>query len=410
MKNTALVLFLALSAICAKAQVFVKATSIDQIVNNTECIFVSGNYAAAEVITPTFLNREEVEIQENGSIQSVSETCIYTIKGSSTKRGLMNKGGKYLEIDNNNKFTYSDKNSSQWKLEKRKEGIVISPSSGNYLVSSFYGTDDYKFQVYPKGYYNDYAYIYIKSDDAPPPTPTDPSISIGDGKDDNSTVIKAYSNKQVDVEIVRTFLSDDGWYTLCLPFDLTTEDLHETLKAKEVLTFYSASSDEHGGVELYFQPINETKAGEPCLIKVAEEISNPVFKEKTITASEPKVVMAHDQKQQLYQMKGIYDPKSFADAEEIDQVRFVSGSDGTTLRKPSVEGQLKGLRAYFILPKGIANAYIKNTTDGTRPIVNPSSSSNCLKYDLTGRETTNAAQDIIIINGKKYLSISSTNR
>lgn len=409
MKNTALVLFLALSAICAKAQVFVKATSIDQIVNNTECIFVSENYVAAEIISARFLNREEVEIQEDGSIQSVSDACIYKIKKSSGKCGLQNKDGKYIDV-NHRDLSYSNKGTYIWNLEEKNGGITLYTSNNYYLVCSFYGNDDHKFQANLKVESNDYAYIYIKSDDAPPPTPTNPSISIGDGKDDNSTVIKAYSNKQVDVEIVRTFQNDNGWYTLCLPFDLTTEDLHETLKAKEVLTFCSASSDEHGGVELYFLPVNDTKAGEPCLIKVAEEVCNPVFKEKTITANEPKVVMAHDQKQQLYQMKGIYDPKSFADAEEIDQVRFVSGSDGTTLRKPSVEGQLKGLRAYFILPKGIANAYIKNTTDGTRPTVNPSSSSNCLKYDLTGRETTNAAQDIIIINGKKYLSISSTNR
>ena len=100
-------------------------------------------------------------------------------------------------------------------------------------------------------------------------------IEIGDG--DNSEVLNTYKNQTVDVKVNRTFKANDGYYTICLPFDLP---------ASKIGTAYQVTSiTEHvadQGFYMVFDKVQNLEAGQPYLI-LPNDLTNPTFEDVTIT-------------------------------------------------------------------------------------------------------------------------------
>ena len=100
-------------------------------------------------------------------------------------------------------------------------------------------------------------------------------IEIGDG--DNSDVITDNKDKVVNVKVNRTFKANDGYYTICLPFDIAASEIG---KAYQV-----TSITEHVAEEGFFMVFNEVEtieAGQPYLI-LPKNLTNPIFENVTIT-------------------------------------------------------------------------------------------------------------------------------
>ena len=100
-------------------------------------------------------------------------------------------------------------------------------------------------------------------------------IEIGDG--DNREVLNTYKNQTVDVKVNRTFKANDGYYTICLPFDLP---------ASKIGTAYQVTSiTEHvadQGFYMVFDEVQNLEAGQPYLI-LPNDLTNPTFEDVTIT-------------------------------------------------------------------------------------------------------------------------------
>ena len=97
------------------------------------------------------------------------------------------------------------------------------------------------------------------------------------GNYNNKEEIIKYAGKTVNVQVNRTFKANDGYYTLCLPFDL---DASEIGKAYQVTSITEYAAGE--GLNVIFNEVTTIEAGQPYLI-LPKDLTNPIFENVTIT-------------------------------------------------------------------------------------------------------------------------------
>lgn len=157
-----------------------------------------------------------------------------------------------------------------------------------------------------------------------------------------------------NVVIDRTFHADGGYYTICLPFSLTEDDIRTAFPGAQFkqLTQVEEVDDDH--VAYHFLSVKTTNAGEPYLMRILpnvdKDIVKPVVHGKFILAPNPKTFTSALSSGD-FKFVGTYDPVLLpADG----RYRFIC-ADGTQLVTPNKEGKLKGLRAYFVMPQLFEN-------------------------------------------------------
>ena len=96
---------------------------------------------------------------------------------------------------------------------------------------------------------------------------------LADG--DNSVVIEANEDMITNVLLKRTFKANDGYYTICLPFDIAASEIGQAFQVESIL---DAGAE---GFNVEFKEVEELEAGEPYLIK-PKDLTNPVFENVTI--------------------------------------------------------------------------------------------------------------------------------
>ena len=141
-----------------------------------------------------------------------------------------------------------------------------------------------------------------------------------------------------NVTLERT-LSNEYWNTLCLPFDVSSEQLEEVFGAgTKVSEFSSAVSN-----TINFSSVERITAGIPCVIKPTNTVENPVFENVNITSSSPGWI---------YKGEYHYDGHYICYDMKTDQTEYFLNTRGT-LNYPANDSQnhLKGLRATFTVPK-----------------------------------------------------------
>lgn len=431
MPHFSILLLMLLSTINIAAQEsetpkFIKATKVEQIKDGAEVILVAENvsYSAGIIHTETFLNADPINIKEDG-IYIEEETNTFELMYATGKRTLKFKNtSSYLYFNDNNKFSKSDNKSEsrKWVLTEKNGGVIIGANKSEIIASS--KKDKYRFQITIITDNHDYAYIYVRESDIEPnsnpnpdpdpnpnpnpdpdPDPTN-SFSIGDNVENNIDIINQYNGQTADITLYRSFMNDGGWYTLCLPFDLTEEDLYQTLHASEVRTL-SSIYEQATSTVLYFHPVNSLKAGTPCIIRVKENFSSPVFKDKTISATRPETIAVSSNSSQTYQFTGTFSPQSFAEFENIDNIRFLSGNEVNSLKKPASTGVLPPFRGYFVLPDDMWDVVIGSEEGGSGLTTMSSQDEEWTMVDLLGRQSNatarinNGRTGVWIVRGRK---------
>ena len=104
---------------------------------------------------------------------------------------------------------------------------------------------------------------------------TNTLIQLGDN--DNSEVIEANAGQKVNVQVNRTFKANDGYYTLCLPFDLAAEKIGNVLQISSITENVAEQ-----GMNVVFAPVEILEAGQPYLLLPSKNIENPIFEGVTI--------------------------------------------------------------------------------------------------------------------------------
>lgn len=194
----------------------------------------------------------------------------------------------------------------------------------------------------------------------------------------------------VDVALTRS-ITAGNWSTLCLPFDMTAEQVNATFGADTKLAGIKDYTDN----TLQAEEITAITANVPCFIKVASDFSSATISGVIIKEGTPEKVISGD-----FKLVGTYSSGIIANGNY-----FVSGNQ---LYKSTGKSKIKPFRAYFTGVPADAKARLAFFDDETTSISDATLLMNNEEingevYDLQGRKVDNPVKGLYIVNGKKVL-------
>lgn len=260
--------------------------------------------------------------------------------------------------------------------------------------------------------YNKYVYIY-KS--------ITPSLTLETSKSLSETVKdKDITGKVIpSIKIDRSFVADGGWYSICLPFSLTADDINKQFKGAEFQDFNGVEQQDKT-INLKFKKVTTTEAGKPYLIKPRKDITaaDLTFINKLIEQTTPVDVnhKLDSDANKTFTFKGVFSPFTTNSEELADKnIKFLSGEKGLDLVSPNGTGTMKCYRAYFVFPgkKGIVEteAKITNHDEATavQPVKRQEAETEHVVFSISGQKVAkvkNASQlpkGVYIINKKRIM-------
>lgn len=248
-----------------------------------------------------------------------------------------------------------------------------------------------------------------------------PSLTLETSKSLSETVKdKDITGKVIpSIKIDRPFVADGGWYTICLPFSLTEDDIKNQFK-RAVFQGFDGVEQQDKTINLKFKKVTTTEAGKPYLIKPIKDITaaDLTFINKQIERTTPVDVsyMLESDANKTFTFKGVFSPFT-ADSEELadKNIKFLSGEKGLDLVSPNGTGTMKCYRAYFVFPgkKGIVEteAKITNHDEATtvQPVKRQDAETGHVVFSISGQKVAkvkNASQlpkGVYIINKKRIM-------
>ena len=191
------------------------------------------------------------------------------------------------------------------------------------------------------------------------------------------------------VRLKRT-LKEGIWNTFCVPMDLAISG--------DMAGKYRQCNSISGNV-MTFGEATSIEAGKPYLIKPDAEIANKVFSNVTLSATPAATVQ---QGVSGLAFIGTYSPKELK-TDKTEQ--FLTASGKLAYPSSSTNATLKGMRAYFYVPKGTeARVSIDGEEITALTLVNSGKRIvNSEVYDLQGRKVANPTKGMYIANGQKVI-------
>ena len=172
-----------------------------------------------------------------------------------------------------------------------------------------------------------------------------PTLTLDEKAEDTKDVLlNTESSKVYDVTLTRT-LTANVWNTICLPFDVTAEQIENVLKSKGNVKVFDR--EDASKQTIYFQDAATMKAGVPYLIKPTESATELVFKGVKITVYSAKSSLGND-----YGVCGTFVPYKLS----TDGTDLFLKTDGKFYVPAEGKETMRGFRAFFIVPKNTAGA------------------------------------------------------
>lgn len=228
-----------------------------------------------------------------------------------------------------------------------------------------------------------------------------PSLEISDTDFEADAKIKEYDKTAVHFKLKRSFVADDTWYTICLPFNVAKEQLVEVFGGEkvELRTF-----DHMKGMVMYFKSVENLEAGVPYLIKPNKNLDNLLFENVKIDmAAHPDLQVGADG----YFMKGTYQATEL----NPDGTNLFLGDNNTFFRPSENDHRMKGTRVYFIIPRKAVDQVLSYDTetivDGIVDVEVNSQSNSQKVYNINGvyvgDNLRNLTPGVYIVSGKKVV-------
>lgn len=228
-----------------------------------------------------------------------------------------------------------------------------------------------------------------------------PSLEISDTDFEADAKIKEYDQTAVHFKLKRSFVADDTWYTICLPFNVAQKQLVEVFGGKkvELRTF-----DHMEGMVMYFKSVYDLAAGVPSLIKPNKNIDNLLFENVKIDmAAHPDLQVGADG----YFMKGTYQATEL----NPDGTNLFLGDNNTFFRPSENDHRMNGTRVYFIIPRKAVGKVLSYDTetivDGIVDVEVNSQSNSQKVYNINGvyvgDNLQNLTPGVYIVSGKKVV-------
>lgn len=224
-------------------------------------------------------------------------------------------------------------------------------------------------------------------------------LTLDENADDTNTKIEANKGKTVDVTLTRS-LKAGAWNTICLPFDVTAEQVESILKATGNVKEFD--KDDKATATIYFKPATEIKAGVPYLIKPTEDAKVLNFKDVTINnVDELNRINGND-----YCICGVFGKYTM----NTNGTELFLNAAGKFVAPAVGKETMKGFRAYFNVPLNVSAAAININIDGETTGINSietNATVNGKVYNLNGQYVGNSLnglkKGIYVVNGKKVI-------
>ena len=228
-----------------------------------------------------------------------------------------------------------------------------------------------------------------------------PSLEISDTDFEADAKIKEYDKTAVHFKLKRSFVADDTWYTICLPFNVAQKQLVEVFGGEnvELRTF-----DHMEGMVMCIKPVDDLAAGVPYLIKPNKNLDNLLFENVKIDmAAQPNLRVGADG----YFMQGTYQ----ATVLNLDGTNLFLGDNNTFFRPSENDHRMKGTRVYFIIPRKAVGKVLSYDTetivDGIVDVEVNSQSNSQKVYNINGvyvgDNLQNLTPGVYIVSGKKVV-------
>ena len=343
-------------------------------------------------------------LEEGEKIQSgvITITNIKSGKsGSNTNKARFhNKGGNItFRVYANGEITLSAQ--PGYTITK----FVFASSQGGYLTVSP-GTYDSEKKTW-EGNAQSISLAFLSGKDATffktmtvtySKVAANPTLTLDEKAEDTEDVLlNTESSKVYDVTLTRT-LTANVWNTICLPFDVTAEQIADVLKsAGNVKEFDREDATKQ---TIYFKDATTMVAGKPYLIKPTESAKELVFKGVKITAKSADASLGSD-----YGVFGIFGKYTM----KTDGTELFLKTDGKFYVPAEGKETMKGFRAYFLVPKNTTAAAL-NLSFGDATGINgvaADAEKNVKVYNVNGQYVgTNLEalpKGLYIVGGKKVL-------
>ena len=195
------------------------------------------------------------------------------------------------------------------------------------------------------------------------------------------------------------------WNTFCVPFSIDANQVTSQFGEGTQIAGYSVSVDDE--IEFATVKSNAIVAGKAYLVKPTKEAATEgyTFSNVNITALVPTKETVDNG---AIDFRGIYNPTDIT--EDLPTNTFAAGIVGNVVKKAVSDSNMKGFRAFFIIPEGAgAQSSYMLKIDGTATSINSINGAdvvvNAPVYNLQGQRVdgNNLTPGIYVKAGKKFV-------
>lgn len=192
------------------------------------------------------------------------------------------------------------------------------------------------------------------------------------------------------------------WNTFCVPFSIDAKQIASQFgEGTQIAKFVDSIDDE---IQFTTLTSNEIVAGEPYLVKPINAADSYSFTNVSVAATDPITKGGGE----YISFKGIYNPTDIT--EDLPTKTFAAGIVGNVVKKAVSDSNMKGFRAFFIIPEGTgAQSSYMLKIDGTATSINSINGAdvvvNAPVYNLQGQRVdgNNLTPGIYVKAGKKFV-------
>ena len=207
----------------------------------------------------------------------------------------------------------------------------------------------------PLGYFKKYLMKWSKAGN---PDKTNVNVFFAYGFNDYNdaaginSALNTLDGTQAPVVTLTRPLNRDGYFaTLCLPFDMSAEQIALSSLAQAQIKRFTGATISGGNINLEFALVNHIEAGVPYFVKFTGDVKGDAldridFMNVTIDKTAPTSISYNG-----VTMHGTYVPKEVTAQSSIYDGVFFLGPNNT-FNWPSKSGNIKPFRAYFTIDGG----------------------------------------------------------
>lgn len=224
---------------------------------------------------------------------------------------------------------------------------------------------------------------------------------VGITLDENSESNTIEAKTGVNVTLKRS-MNVGRWNTFCVPFSIDAKQIASQFgEGTQIAKFVNSIDDE---IQFKTLTSNEIVAGEPYLVKPINAADSYSFTNVSVAATDPITKGGGE----YISFKGIYNPTNITVG--LPANTFAAGIVGNVVKKAVSDSNMKGFRAFFIIPEGTgAQSSYMLKIDGTATSINSINGAdvvvNAPVYNLQGQRVdgNNLTPGIYVKAGKKFV-------